>query len=85
MILVRCIGHIGTSVGSKEVALEAPELDAEEIVNRVRSLSAEAEPGFTKYNTLVMVEEGEAFVPAGAHRKVRGGERVALIPFSHGG
>jgi len=85
MILVRCIGHIGTSVGSTEVALEEPELDAEEIVDRVRSLSIESEPGFTKYNTLVMVEAGEAFVPAGAHRKVRGGERVALIPFSHGG
>lgn len=85
MILVRCIGHIGTSVGSTEIALEEHELDAEVIVDRVRSLSTKAEPGFTKYNTLVMVEEGEAFVPVGAHRMVRSGERVALIPFSHGG
>ena len=85
MILVRCFGHIGTSVGSREVALEGSELDAAEIVDRVRRLSVEPDPGFNRYNTLVMVEDGEAFVPAGIHRAVREGERVALIPFSHGG
>jgi molybdopterin converting factor small subunit len=85
MIFVRCFGHIGTSIGSKEVAIEGTELDAAEIVDRVRKLSVEADPGFTRYNTLVMVEDGEAFVPAGIRRVVREGERVALIPFSHGG
>ena len=85
MIVVRCYGHIGTSVGSKEVIIEEPALDASDIVERVRKMSWVGEPGFNKYNTLVMVEDGEAFVPAGSKRKVRGGERVALIPFSHGG
>ena len=85
MISVRCFGHIGTSVGSEEVTLDESELDAAEIVDRVRSLSSETDPGFNRYNTLVMVEDGEAFVPAGTRRTVRGGERVALIPFSHGG
>jgi len=85
LIVVRCIGHIGTSVGSAEISLEGADLDAEEIVDRLRSISSGPDPGFNKYNTIVMVEEGEAFVPAGAHRKIRGGERVALIPFSHGG
>jgi molybdopterin converting factor small subunit len=85
LISVRCLGHIGTSVGSKEVELKAEALDAEEIVARVRALSVEAEPGFTKYNTLVMVEDGEAFVPASSKRVVRSGQKVVLIPFSHGG
>ena len=85
MIRVKCYGHIGTSVGSGEVSLDCGELDAAELVDKVRDMAAEAEPGFTRYNTLVMVEEGEAFVPAGTRRAVRDGERVALIPFSHGG
>ncbi len=85
MITVKCLGHIGTSVGMKEVQLEDEALDAEEIVGRLRALSTEANPGFTKYNTLVMVEDGEAFVPASAGRVVKSGQRVVLIPFSHGG
>ena len=85
MIVVRCYGHIGTSVGSDVVTVEASEIDAADLVDQVRGLSREAEPGFSKYNTLVMVQDGEAFVPAGARRVVKEGEQVALIPFSHGG
>ena len=85
MIRVKCYGHIGNSVGSAEVSLDCEELDAAELVDRVRGMAAETEPGFTRYNTLVMIEEGEAFVPAGTRRAVRDGDRVALIPFSHGG
>jgi molybdopterin converting factor small subunit len=85
LIRVKCYGHIGTSVGSTEVVLECSELDSAELVERVREMAAGPDPGFTRYNTLVMVEEGEAFVPAGARRTVKDGDRVALIPFSHGG
>lgn len=85
MISVRCLGHIGSSVGAKEVWIDALELEAAEIVENVRKLSSLAEPGFNKYNTLVMVEDGEAFVPATVSRKVKHGEKVVLIPFSHGG
>jgi len=85
LITVRCLGHIETSVGEKEVQLAEEALDAEEIIARLRTLSAEADPGFTKYNTLVMVEDGEAFVPASAGRVVKSGQKVVLIPFSHGG
>jgi molybdopterin converting factor small subunit len=85
LITVRCLGHIGTSVGAKEVQLADEALDAEEIVARLRALSTEADPGFTKYNTLVMVEDGEAFVPASVKRVVKSGQKVVLIPFSHGG
>lgn len=85
MIRVRCLGHIGTALGSSEVDLDDAEIEAAEIVERLRSRVAGDESGFSKYNTLVMVEDGEAFVPASVKRKVRSGERVVLIPFSHGG
>jgi molybdopterin converting factor small subunit len=85
MIRVRCYGHIGTSIGSAEVTLDGGDFDSAELVDRVRSMASAPNPGFTRYNTLVMVEEGEAFVPAGTRRTVKDGQRVALIPFSHGG
>ncbi len=85
MIRVKCLGHIGNSVGAKEVRLEDGELDAAEIVERIGKLSRLPDPGFTKFNTLVMVEDGEAFVPASVTRRIRDGEQVVLIPFSHGG
>lgn len=85
MITVRCIGHIATGVGREEVSLEGGEMDASEVVERVRAASGRGDPGFTKYNTLLLVEDGEAFVPAGSGKKVADGSRVVLIPFSHGG
>ncbi len=85
MIRVRCLGHIGTAVGSREVELNCSSADASEIVERVRSMAGGRDLGFNKYNTLVMVEDGEAFVPAGSGRRLTSGERVVLIPFSHGG
>jgi hypothetical protein len=67
------------------VSLEGPELEASEIVERLRTMSRKEDPGFTKFNTLVMVESGEAFVTASVRRVVKDGEKVVLIPFSHGG
>ena len=84
MIRVRCLGHIGTALGATQIDLDETEIDASEIVERLRS-RVSGESGFSKYNTLVMVEDGEAFVPASVERKVKSGERVVLIPFSHGG
>jgi len=85
MIHVRCLGHIKTSLGAEFVELAEPQLGADEIVDRLRSLSKEENPGFNRYNTLALVEDGEAFVPSSRGRMVRDGERVVLIPFSHGG
>ncbi|HEY6283239.1 MAG TPA: hypothetical protein VIW22_04870 [Nitrososphaerales archaeon] len=67
------------------MSLEGPELEASEIVERLRIMSGKEDPGFTKFNTLVMVESGEAFVTASLRRVVKDGEKVVLIPFSHGG
>lgn len=85
MITVKCLGHIGTSVGSKEITLAGGDIEACELVDRVRERTGEADPGFSRFNTLVMVEDGEAFVPAGLKRMVADGGKVVLIPFSHGG
>jgi len=85
MIQVRCYGHIGTSVGAGEVTLEDNEIDSADLVDRVRRMSTSPDPGFNRFNTLVMIEDGDAFVPAGVHKTVKDGDRVALIPFSHGG
>lgn len=85
MITVRCLGHIGTSVGAKELTFPDEDIEASELVEKVRAATGKSDPGFTKFNTLVMVEDGEAFVPAGGSRRLKNGEKVALIPFSHGG
>jgi molybdopterin converting factor small subunit len=85
LITVKCLGHIGTSVGAKEIELPEEEISAEEIVARLRALSNKVEPGFTKFNTLVLVEDGEAFVPGASARIIKSGQKVVLIPFSHGG
>jgi molybdopterin converting factor small subunit len=85
MISVRCLGHIATSVGARELTLEGEDMDAPEIIEKLRAMAGDRDPGFTKYNTLVVVGDGDAFVPATSDRRVHGGERVVLIPFSHGG
>ena len=85
MITVRCLGHIGTSVGAKEVQVPESDIDASDLVEKLRAATGRSDPGFTKFNTLGMVEDGEAFVPAGVARRLKDGARVVLIPFSHGG
>ena len=85
MITVRCVGHIATAVGKKELVLERDGVDSAQLVDELRALTGRPDPGFTRYNTLVMVEDGEAFVPASGGRRLKSGDRVVLIPFSHGG
>jgi hypothetical protein len=65
--------------------IEASALPVAEIVERLRSMSKEKEPGFNRFNTLALVGEGEAFVPATSTREIKSGEDLVLIPFSHGG
>jgi len=79
------MGHIRTSMGSGEVELPDAEIEVGVLVDRLRSMSSEKDPGFSKYNTIAIVEGGEALVPASTSTIIRGGEKVVLIPFSHGG
>jgi molybdopterin converting factor small subunit len=85
LITVRCLGHIGSTLGSKELTFAVGDMEASDLVERLRASTGLSDPGFSKFNTLVMVEDGEAFVPAGANQTIRDGARVVLIPFSHGG
>jgi molybdopterin converting factor small subunit len=85
VITVTCLGHIKSSVGKERVAFDVDEIDSAELIETLRTMSSRAEPGFTKYNTLVMVGTGEAFLPAAASKKLKSGDEVVLIPFSHGG
>ena len=85
MIEVRCLGHIATSIGAKNLTVDADGLTSVELVERVRRLSKEDDPGFTVYNTLLIVDEGEAGVAAGHGVRLKDGQRVTLVPVSHGG
>jgi molybdopterin converting factor small subunit len=85
MIRIRCLGHIGTSLGKDEITLEADDIEAGDIVERLRLMVRGGEAGFNRFNTLALIGDGEAFVPAGSRRRVKDGENVVLIPFSHGG
>jgi len=86
MIRVRCVGHIATSVGRDALELDLDEIQVGELIERLRALASEPErAGFSRFNTLAMVEDGEAFVAGSKDRVLKAGERVVLIPFSHGG
>jgi len=85
MIRVTCVGHIKTSIGAAEVELDGDDMEPSEIVEKLRAMVVTGTAGFDKFNTLAMIEDGEAFVPASSKRKVKDGERIVLIPFSHGG
>jgi len=78
------MGHIGTAVGAKDVEITSGPMEASELVEAVRAMCG-SDPGFTIYNTLVLVGESEAFVPASGGRLIGNEEEVVLIPFSHGG
>jgi molybdopterin converting factor small subunit len=85
LIKVRLLGHIKTSVGTQEVSIPDSQIEVGALVERLRSMSKEKDPGFNEYNTLAMIEDGEAFVPASRSKTVTDGQSVVLIPFSHGG
>ena len=79
------MGHIGTSLGKKEVVLQVTRISPADLVDSLRTMSKEKDPGFNRFNTLALVGDGEAFVPAASTREIKSGEEVVLIPFSHGG
>ena len=41
--------------------------------------------GFSKFNTLVIVNGSSAFTAAADDRMIGDGDEVLLLPFSHGG
>ena len=85
MIQVRVLGHIKTSLGAGELELEGDGLSPAELVDLLRKMSREKDPGFDRNNTLTVIGDGEAFLTASSGRRFTSGDRVVLIPFSHGG
>ncbi len=86
MIRVRCLGHIRSSLGTDELNLDITEVSSSELLDGLRE-RGKSDPrlGFTKYNTLLIVNGGEAYTAAADDRLLRDGDTVLLLPFSHGG
>ena len=87
MIRLKFLGHIRTSMGTEELEISRDQMS----VGEMFGLILETKPsqfghGFTKYNTLVVVNDEEAFsASAQESRRLRDGDSVLLVPFSHGG
>jgi molybdopterin converting factor small subunit len=86
MIRVKSVGHIRTSLGAETVELEDNEISAVDLMERLREMARGGPSlGFTRYNTLIIVNGGQAFTAAAEDRKLKDGDEVLLLPFSHGG
>jgi molybdopterin converting factor small subunit len=87
MIHIKFLGHIKTSMGSEGVDIPRDGISVDDLFALLLSSEpAESDHGFTKYNTLVVINDEEVF-SASAHvdRRLGEGDSVLLVPFSHGG
>jgi len=87
MIHLKFLGHIRTSMGSEEIDLPNDGISLEDLFSLLLSKRpAQLDHGFTKYNTLVVINDEEALsASAQKDRRLRDGDSVLLVPFSHGG
>jgi molybdopterin converting factor small subunit len=86
MIRVKSVGHIRTSLGAETLEIAEDEIGVVALMDKLREMaSRDPNLGFTRFNTLVIVNGGEAFTAAAEDRKLRDGDEVLLLPFSHGG
>lgn len=87
MIYLRFLGHIKTSMGAEEKEVAQGDLSVGELFGLLLADgSTRPDHGFTKYNTLVVINDEEAFsASAQVDRRLHDGDRVLLVPFSHGG
>ena len=87
MIHLKFLGHIRTSMGLDEMEVSQESINVGDLFGMLLSSKpTELEHGFTKYNTLLVVNDGEAFsASAQQDRRLRDGDSVLLVPFSHGG
>ena len=85
-IKVICLGHIKSSIGCETVDLDAEGMTAGKLIESLRSMAKpEQAPGFTRFNTLLVVNGSSAFTAAADDRRLQDGDEVLLLPFSHGG
>jgi molybdopterin converting factor small subunit len=87
MIHLKFLGHIRTSMGSEECDLPRDGISVDDLFSLLLSEKpARLDHGFTKYNTLVVINDEEAIsATAQKDRRLRDGDSVLLVPFSHGG
>lgn len=86
MIRVKSVGHIRTSLRAETIALEEKEISAIDLIEKLREIAgSDRSVGFTRFNTLIVVNGEEAFTAAAEDRKLKDGDEVLLLPFSHGG
>jgi molybdopterin converting factor small subunit len=87
MIHLKFLGHIRTSMGSEGIEIPRDGITVDELFAMLlSSRPAQLDHGFTKYNTLVVINDEEAFsASAQKARRLGDGDSVLLVPFSHGG
>lgn len=87
MIHLKFLGHIRTSMGSEEMDIPKDGITLDDLFAfLLADRPAELDHGFTKYNTLVVINDEEALsASAQKDRRIIDGDSVLLVPFSHGG
>ena len=87
MIHLRFLGHIRTSMGAEEMDIPRGNMSVGDLFGLLLAhTTARVSHGFTKYNTLVVINDQEAFsASAQEDRRLEDGDSVLLVPFSHGG
>jgi molybdopterin converting factor small subunit len=87
MIHLKFLGHIRTSMGSDEMDVPRDAISVDDLFGLLLSeRPAELAHGFTKYNTLVVLNDDEVFSASSQKdRRLSDGDSVLLVPFSHGG
>jgi molybdopterin converting factor small subunit len=85
-VSVKSVGHIRKSVGREVVELEGGSFTAGGVIDAMREVaSSDPNVGFTRFNTLLVVNGRSAFTAAADDRALEDGDEVLLLPFSHGG
>lgn len=84
MIKVKLVGHIKRAVGKEEVNLEFDKIDSLSLIRILRDMCGNIDVGFNEYNTLIIIDGRQSFIPAD-RKELVSGQSLTIIPFSHGG
>ncbi len=84
---MKFLGHIRTSMGLDELEIPEDDITVGDLFALLLEMGGGVpQHGFTKYNTLVVVNDEEAFSAfAQEGRRLSDGDSALLVPISHGG
>jgi len=86
LISVRFLGHIKTTMGSEQVEVSETGISPAELIDILHGMAKRDErPGFSRFNTLVVVNDGDVLPASQDGRLLEDGDDVLLVPISHGG